>query len=157
MRAWVLAICCITIAFSTISNAQESNENTTTEPETDKANTKPDAPKEYKVELTKPKELISGVAGDCAYTITPLAPWQVKYETPFSAQLEASEQLQLEKTKLTAKDFLDPKATNKSVHTACTANTTGKHTLKAKIIFFLCSHEICKRTIAQITSTIIAH
>lgn len=146
MRAWPLAVIVGITGMMGGTKAQEpSGDNATTNG------------KDYKVEFTEPKAVSVGVPIDCVLKITPVAPWAVKAETPFLVLLEASAALDLEKVRLDTKDFLDAKAAAKSVHTGCVAKSRGEHTLSAKLSFFLCSHDVCKRTIEQLTTTIMAN
>ena len=115
------------------------------------------AGKDYRVEFSGPKVMTAGTPADCVLTVTPAAPWAVKAETPFVAVLEPDPGLKIDKPRLDAKDFIDPKTPAKAVHTACVAESKGNRTLAAKLIFFLCSHELCKRMTEQLTTTITAN
>lgn len=117
----------------------------------------PEPAKEYRIELSQPRAMTVGASTDCVLTITPSAPWVLKRETPFEAKLTASEGLKLGKSKLGAKDFVDPKTSAKSVKTACVASTAGSHTLSADLTFFLCTDEICKRMTDRLQASVDAN
>jgi hypothetical protein len=114
----------------------------------------PVAGKDYRIELSAPKEMSVGVASDCVLTITPAPPWALKAETPFSVTLAPGPGLSVSKTHLDAKDFVNPKTPAKSVHTACVAAQSGARTLSATLSFFLCSDEICRRMTDKLTATV---
>jgi hypothetical protein len=78
-------------------------------------------------------------------TITPRSPWVLKTTTPLRVNLTASDGIELEKSKLDAKDIVDPKADAKSIRTAFTAKSPGEQSIAAKLTFFLCTDEICRR------------
>lgn len=94
---------------------------------------------------TSPEVLQTNVAGKFAITISPKPPWVLKSETPLKIELTASANVTLDKTVLTAKDLVDPKATAKTVQTGVVAKTAGKHEIGAALSFFLCKADICQR------------
>jgi hypothetical protein len=110
--------------------------------------------KDYRVELSEPKTMTAGAPSACVLTVAASAPWVIKAETPFAALLEPGPGLKVAKALLDGKDFIDPKAPAKAVRTACTAESTGAHTLTSKVSFFLCTHEICRRVVHEMKSTL---
>jgi hypothetical protein len=116
----------------------------------------PVAGRDYRIDVG-PKVVTTGAAAACEVTITPQAPWALKIETPFSARLEADPGLTVAKTQLDKADFVDPKASAKTVRTSCTASAAGDHQLRANLSFFLCSHEICKRMQEQVAAVVKAN
>lgn len=110
--------------------------------------------KEYSVDVSGPQA--AGSETSCTLTVTPHEPWVLKAETPFNATLTTSAGLKVEKSKLDARDFVDAKAAAKAVKTDCVAESAGEHQLGAKLSFFLCTAEICKRMTDQVTVTISA-
>ncbi len=112
--------------------------------------------KDYRIDV-QPKAVTAGSPASCEVTVTPAAPWVLKAETPFTAVLSADAGLKVDKARLDGKDFVDPKSPAKSVRTACVAENAGEHTLSAKLSFFLCSHEICKRMVSELTAVVKAN
>lgn len=94
---------------------------------------------------TNPEAVKKDAAAKFAITITPKAPWVLKPETPLKIKLAPSVGLELDKTTLTGKDLVDPKAKAKSVQTGVAAKATGEYSIAADMSFFLCKDDICQR------------
>jgi len=117
-----------------------------TEPKADDAkSTAAPVPKDYEISVALPDALPVGTATDLRITIKPKAPYVLKVQTPFEVTLKPSVGLVAAKTKLTAKDFLDPKSEAKSINACVTAGQAGPQTLAAEFMFFLCTKEMCAR------------
>jgi hypothetical protein len=101
-----------------------------------------------------PSELKVEGPGRFELTITPEAPYLLKVETPFKVVLSASDGLQLAKTELTAKDFVDQKTPAKTVVGELVAKKKGEQQLTAELTFFLCTDEICQRFTDRVTTTV---
>ncbi|MEO1173134.1 MAG: hypothetical protein AAFX94_13950 [Myxococcota bacterium] len=106
---------------------------------------------EYSVDValnpTSPK---SGESAEVTITITPVAPWVLKTTTPMKITLECTSGCSVDKTKLTAKDIVDPDTQPKSVSTSVKA-AAGTHRIDGDLSFFLCTEEICKREKDDVT------
>lgn len=117
----------------------------------------PAVPKDYELKAAiVPESVSAGQAARYQLTITPHAPWVLKTETPFDVRLSASNGVTLEKAKLTAKDFADPKAEAKVVASGFSAPAGTGHNIVADMSFFLCSQEICKRERDKVSVTFAA-
>jgi hypothetical protein len=105
---------------------------------------KPEA-KDYVLTVTAPPPAAPGGSAEVVLAITPKAPWVLKLDTPFSATVSAPAGLTVEKARLDAKDFVDPKAETKAVKAVVRADTPGEHTVTTELSFFLCTDVMCKR------------
>ena len=99
----------------------------------------------YQISYQASAEVKTTSVSECNLTITPEDGWVLKTETPFKAELASHENLDLPKVKFTSKDFVDPKASPKTILTSFTAKKAGPHTLNADLTFFICNDTICKR------------
>ena len=108
----------------------------------------------YQISYQPSGEVKVSNAAECNLTITPKDGWVLKTDTPFKAKLASHENLDLPKAKFiakekgfvwTSKDFVDAKATPKTILTSFTAKVAGPYSLNADLTFFVCSDTICKR------------
>jgi len=99
----------------------------------------------YQISYQASAEVKTSNAAECNLTITPKDGWVLKTDTPFKAKLASHENLDLPKIKFNSKDFVDAKATPKTILTTFTARKAGPYSLNADLTFFVCSDTICKR------------
>jgi hypothetical protein len=112
--------------------------------------------KDYELQIIRPETLEVAKAADIVITIKPKAPWLMKSDTPFQLTLKPSAGLQLEKTKLTAKDYVDAKSSAKAVKVPVTATVAGEQTLEGTLSFFLCTEVVCKRMTEALSFKLVA-
>jgi len=103
---------------------------------------------------TTPATIAQGNQGQFKLSITPVAPWVMKTTTPMKISLSASDGISLSHNKLTNKDILkegDGHNAIKTVATSFQSKSGGEQTIGAKLSFFLCTDEICKRFSDKLT------
>jgi hypothetical protein len=83
--------------------------------------------------------------GECRIVIHPHAPWALKPTTPLEAILLAASNVTLSKHALSEKDYLDPKATDKTLVVPFAAADALQAHVQAALNFFLCTPEVCQR------------
>ena len=102
--------------------------------------------KDYSVLVeTAPADLAQNGTGILTVTVKPKAPWALKVTTPFEANLTATAGVELGKPKLTSKDFVDPKATDKQVAAPFSVKAGGAQAIHTALNFFLCTEQVCQR------------
>ena len=99
----------------------------------------------YALSFDAPKAAKAGTDAACLLTVTPKTGWTLKTQTPFKMEVSSKADVELPKTKFTAKDFVDAEEPNKKINAGFKATKAGKHTIDAKLTFFVCSDSICKR------------
>jgi len=109
------------------------------------ANAQPKEEALYALNFDAPQTAKAGTDAACVLTISPKSGWTLKTNTPFKMEVSSTEEVKLPKAKFTAKDFVDAKDPNKKINAGFNATKAGKHTIDAKLTFFVCSDSICKR------------
>lgn len=98
------------------------------------------------VDMTGPAKLSTGGTGELAITISAREGWKLSLEAPLSIKLSAPGNLSLKKTKLGAGDgAADKSKKNYSFPTTVTGKSAGAGKVEAKITYFMCTEEVCKR------------
>ena len=110
-----------------------------------------DAAKSYEIATVfEPAAPKAGAEAFVHFTISPKGDYVLKNETPFKLLLSSPSGVELPKTKFTAEDFVDPKATAKGVKIPFKAGK-GKHAIAGDLTFFLCTVELCERFTDKVT------
>ena len=87
----------------------------------------------------------SGEKGTLVLSVVAMNGFKVSQETPFSAKLSPSTGVKLEGQQFARKDLVDPKAKDPQLKTTFTATAKGAQTVKADLVFFLCTDKLCQR------------
>ncbi len=87
----------------------------------------------------------AGAQGKLVLAVVGINGFKVSQETPFSAKLAPSAGLKLEMQQFARKDLVDPKALTPQLKTGFTASAKGPQTVKADLVFFLCTDKLCQR------------
>lgn len=102
------------------------------------------------LELNAPAKLKNGKSAELSLRIKAHEGWKLSLEAPLSIKLTAPDNLKLKKAKLGAADASgDKKGTDVRFPTTVTAAAKGKGTVQAKIVYFMCTEEVCKRFTAK--------
>lgn len=102
--------------------------------------------KDYKIVTDgSTAKLKNGEKGTLALQVVAMNGFKVSQETPFTVKLAPSAGVKLEVQQLARKDLVDPKAKDPQVKAAFTATAKGAQTVKADIVFFLCTDKLCQR------------
>ncbi|MCC6806846.1 MAG: hypothetical protein IT381_05450 [Deltaproteobacteria bacterium] len=91
----------------------------------------------------------AGAQGTLVLSVLALNGFKVSQETPFTVKLAPTAGLKLAAEQFARKDLVDPKAKDPQVKTTFTASAKGAQTVKADVVFFLCTDKLCQRMTAK--------
>ena len=91
----------------------------------------------------------TGAQGKFALQIIPAEGFKVSREAPMKIKLK-SEGLKLEKSKLGQKDAGDKKAKSPKFNVGFGAPSSGKQSVDAHAVFFICNETICQRKVEKL-------
>jgi hypothetical protein len=110
-----------------------------------------DAARGYLIETgDSTASLATGERGKLVLVIRAQGSWHVDPRTPLKVDLVAPAGLQLEKTRLGKKDVVDPKSESPRLEAPFTAAAAGRHDVRAKLDFFVCSADACVKQVREV-------
>jgi hypothetical protein len=114
-----------------------------------------EAAKSYTIDTAGTTEKVTpGKPGLLVLSIVPVEKIHVDPRAPLRITLDGTPGLKLAKTSLGKADPVDPKATGRRFEVPFTAETAGKHEVKAKLDFFVCSDQWCVKQVRDVTVAI---
>jgi hypothetical protein len=108
----------------------------------------PDKPYTLKTEGTT-TQVKTGEQGKFALQIIPAKGFKVSREAPMKIKLK-SKGLKLEKSRLGQKDTDDKKAKSPKFNVGFGAPSSGKQSVDAHAVFFICNETICQRKVEKL-------
>lgn len=94
--------------------------------------------------------LRTGETGKLSFEIRARSGWHVDPRTPLKIDVSAPPGLELAKTRLGAKDAVDPHAESPRFEAPFTAARPGTYEAKAKLDFFVCSADACVKQVRDV-------
>jgi hypothetical protein len=111
-----------------------------------------DAARGYAIETgDSTASLARGEQGRIVLVLRAKAAWHVDPRTPLKVDLAAPAGLQLAKARLGKQDVVDPKAESPRLEAPFTAVAAGRHDVRAKLDFFVCSADACVKQVREVT------
>ncbi len=106
----------------------------------------------YTVEpVTPPSAVTVGSAGKLGVVIKPRAPtWHVHPQAPLKVRFSAPAGLKVERSELSRKDAVDPRADAPRFETAFVATAPGAREVQASVDFFICSDTACVKQVKSV-------
>jgi hypothetical protein len=114
-----------------------------------------DAAKSYRIETVGTTQQVAvGKAGKLVLSIVPMEKIHVDPRAPLKVVLEAPPGLSLSRTSLGKSDPVEPNAAGRRFEVPFVAQKAGKHDVKAKLDFFVCSDQFCVKQVRDVTVAI---